>query len=594
MEFFRSAFFRMSISRRKGILDLIVVFSIFVVSSALVLGLFPHSGGSEGRLMYLYTMMSVPIIIGIYFIITSFRRSVVRDVSERESSIRSKIMLIFVFVAVLPVIPVVIISNTMMNRLVDQITAVDPGSALSRAIDMTRESMIADADSLRTECEWLGYALENDLLSIDSVSGRRHVSKIMETKGYVFQCYSREPGDRIIQNIVQLPGDAGATRYSEGIRSFVSLSEPSTRAVISRVTVDSSPVLAGVLYRNSMILALYRVIPEERTFRIKSFEQTLFLYDRKIESRPFMRSITGLIMLILAIVVVIISISLSLYLSQSITRPLLELEKAAKDVAAGDLSVSLKRGASDEFAALFGSFNAMVRQLRENKEAVYVAQKLNAWREVSRKLLHEIKNPLTPIKLSAERIRIRYSENHPDIQSIVMKGTETIIDEVGAIQSILNEFTSFARLPEINPTAQSMNEAILDYVALFHGHENIRFVLNLSDSLPPVCFDRLLMRQAVINIVKNAIEAMSDNGEIVISTGLKDGRYIFVTIKDTGPGILSSDLPRLFDPTFSRKKSGTGLGLSIVEKIALDHKGRVYCTSVPGQGAAFTIELPVG
>ena len=117
--------------------------------------------------------------------------------------------------------------------------------------------------------------------------------------------------------------------------------------------------------------------------------------------------------------------------------------------------------------------------------------------------------------------------------------------------------------------------------------------MKLDSKLPYLSFDKLLLRQAFINIVKNAIEAMENKGRIEISTGIRNQSVMYVEIKDSGPGISQSDISRLFDPTFSRKETGTGLGLSIVEKIALDHKGRVYCNSVPGQGAVFTIELPM-
>jgi nitrogen fixation/metabolism regulation signal transduction histidine kinase len=590
MELVRSVLSRFARTRQKEGHDIIVVLGIFVISAILVLGLFPREG-NEGRLMYLYTMMSVPIIIGIYFIITSFRRSVVRDSGERESTIRAKIMIIFALVSALPVVPVVIISNAMMNRLVDQITSIDPAAALSRAADMTRDDLVADADSMRIDCEGLIYQLNNGILSSGNFAGRQHITRLMGAKGYVFQCFIQGPSDGLGTKLEQLPGDSGSTMYSAGIRSFVSM-WAGAKVTISRVTVGGAPLFTGIVPYGGHLLVLYQVIPEDRTSRLKSFEETVSLYNRKIASRPFMRSVTGLLMLILAIGVVVVSIFFSIYLSRSITKPVLDLEKAARDVASGDLSVSLRRDSGDEFGTLFQSFNAMVRQLRENRDAIYVAQKLNAWREVSRKLLHEIKNPLTPIKLSAERIRLRYAENHPDISSIVEKGTGTIIEEVGAIQHILDEFTSFARLPEIEPEVQDLNEAVKDYVGFFHGHENISFTLTLQDGLPFVRFDRLLLRQAVINIIKNAIEAMDDAGAVVITTGVSQPRTVFVTIKDSGPGIAPSELPRLFDPTFSKKRRGTGLGLSIVEKIALDHRGRVYCTSVPGEGAAFTIELP--
>ena len=242
---------------------------------------------------------------------------------------------------------------------------------------------------------------------------------------------------------------------------------------------------------------------------------------------------------------------------------------------------------------LFGSFNTMTRQLKENREAMYVAQKLNAWKEVSRKLIHEIKNPLTPIKLSAERMRLRFNENNPEIGAIINKGTDTIVEEVSAIQRILDEFTNFARLPEAKPEKQNLNVAIKSYAALFQAHENVAISFFLDEAIPLIPFDKLLMRQAIVNIMKNAVEAMNGKGTIVIRTGLINQNVSFVSVKDSGPGISPDDLSRLFEPTFTRKKGGTGLGLSIVEKIALDHRGREYCKSKLGEGAEFTIELPV-
>ena len=272
---------------------------------------------------------------------------------------------------------------------------------------------------------------------------------------------------------------------------------------------------------------------------------------------------------------------------------MLEIANAAKSVASGNFDIELTGNSNDEISVLFGSFNTMTRQLKENREAMYVAQKLNAWKEVSRKLIHEIKNPLTPIKLSAERMRIRFNEKNPEIGAIINKGTDTIIEEVSAIQRILDEFTNFARLPEAKPEKQNLNVAIKSYAALFQAHENVTISFFLDETIPPIPFDKLLMRQGIVNIMKNAVEAMNGKGVIVIRTGLINQNVSFVSIKDSGPGISPDDISRLFEPTFTRKKGGTGLGLSIVEKIALDHRGRVYCKSKPGEGAEFTIELPV-
>jgi nitrogen fixation/metabolism regulation signal transduction histidine kinase len=362
---------------------------------------------------------------------------------------------------------------------------------------------------------------------------------------------------------------------------------------VSHISIDGSSVIVGGFLQNNVLVAVYRPIPEEVFQRIKLFSGALHNYSAMKNYRLRLQSLAGLMLLIVSIVVLVAAIGFSLYLSKSITRPVLEIANAAKSVASGNFDIELSRNSNDEISVLFGSFNSMTRQLKENREAMYIAQKLNAWKEVSRKLIHEIKNPLTPIKLSAERIRLRFNENNPDIGTIVNKGTETIIEEVSAIQRILDEFTTFARLPEVKPEKLYLNTAIKSYAALFQAHEKVVFIFNLYDALPPILFDKLLMRQAVVNIIKNAVEAMDSSGTITITTGLINAKTAFLSVRDTGHGIDSEDIAKLFEPTFTRKRGGTGLGLAIVEKIALDHRGRVYCKSKRGEGAEFTIELPV-
>ncbi|HRX16646.1 MAG TPA: ATP-binding protein, partial [Spirochaetota bacterium] len=247
---------------------------------------------------------------------------------------------------------------------------------------------------------------------------------------------------------------------------------------------------------------------------------------------------------------------------------------------------------SDEISVLYNSFNVMVKQLDESRRAMMHMQKLEAWKEVGSKLMHEIKNPLTPIRLSAERIRRKYFEQSDDIENIIKTGTDTIIEEVDALQHILREFSRYTRLPKLNPVFQNINDILKNCVDFFHGHENIVFKLFLDDELPDLRIDRILFRQVLINIIKNAIEAMDYYGEIVIASQIENGKAI-IRVRDNGPGIPPEDLGRLFEPTFSRKQEGTGLGLAIVEKIVMEHGGKIICRSVPGNGAEFILTLPI-
>jgi nitrogen fixation/metabolism regulation signal transduction histidine kinase len=582
--------------KRKGMIDVIVVFALFVVSAILVLGLFPRENWDEGRLLYLYTMMGVPILIAIYFILVSFRRTVSRKAFEADSSIRTKISAILMFLVILPLVPVVFISNNMIQRVMDSAGSVETRESLERANAIVKNEAISFASQTRAELDWMRNALDNGEISVQSYEVRSRLSSILRSKGFMVQCFEVLQRGELVHTLMHMPdamSDAGDVRFSKGIRRFISIRDLSDKSFVSNLTIEGRSVIVGGLVLDGMVIAIYRPVPAEFAARTTFFSKALENYSAMEKTRQRLKSLSGLLLLVVSIVVLVIAIFVSLNLSRNIANPMLEIAEAAKSVAAGNFDVSLSRKSNDEILLLFQSFNSMTRQLKENRETMYIAQKLNAWREVSRKLIHEIRNPLTPIKLSAERIRLRYGENHPDMGAIVQKGTETIIDEVNAIRRILDEFTTFARLPEVKPDKNDFNKAVKKIISLFHAHEKIHFQLSLDDALPPVLFDRPLIRQALVNIIKNSIEAMNGEGTIEVLTGRAGPRFAFVTVKDHGPGIASDDIARLFEPTFTRKAGGTGLGLSIVEKITLDHKGRVYCKSSPGEGAAFTVELPV-
>ncbi|MFW6366190.1 MAG: sensor histidine kinase, partial [Spirochaetota bacterium] len=185
----------------------------------------------------------------------------------------------------------------------------------------------------------------------------------------------------------------------------------------------------------------------------------------------------------------------------------------------------------------------------------------------------------------------KYDENAPNLHSIIKSGTETIIEEVDILRHILGEFSKYTRMPEPSREYNSINQIIQNSCNTFQGHENITFSLHLDDDIPDIFVDRILIRQMMHNIIKNAIEAMSGAGTVFIRSRL-DGDMVEIRIADTGPGISREDIDHLFDTTFSRKSDGTGLGLAIVERTVVKHGGTIECSSVPGRGAEFIIRLP--
>jgi two-component system nitrogen regulation sensor histidine kinase NtrY len=220
-------------------------------------------------------------------------------------------------------------------------------------------------------------------------------------------------------------------------------------------------------------------------------------------------------------------------------------------------------------------------------------QRMAAWREVARRIAHEVKNPLTPIALSAQRLKRKYAQFVDD--KIFEECTETIISQVELIRNLVNEFSSFARFPSANPVPCDLISLIEETLALYRdGHPNINFKINNTSDIPVLSLDRQQMKQALINLIDNAISAIKGSGNITISVAhdpiLKKVR---MEVADDGQGISNEDKTRLFQPNFSTKKAGMGLGLTIVNTIIADHNGMVNVQDNAPRGAKFVIELPV-
>jgi len=223
------------------------------------------------------------------------------------------------------------------------------------------------------------------------------------------------------------------------------------------------------------------------------------------------------------------------------------------------------------------------------------AQRMAAWREVARRIAHEVKNPLTPISLSAQRLKRKYGSRIDD--PVFDECTRMIIDHVDLIRNLVNEFSSFARFPTADLAACDLPRIVEETVALYkEGHEHIQFETRVEGDLPipRMHLDRQQIKQAMINLVDNAIAAVRGRGRVEIKLVYQHGwDHLRIEVSDNGPGISDTDKSRLFEPNFSTKKAGTGLGLTIVNTIVADHHGTISVEDRPPHGARFIIELPV-
>jgi signal transduction histidine kinase len=277
-----------------------------------------------------------------------------------------------------------------------------------------------------------------------------------------------------------------------------------------------------------------------------------------------------------------------------VTRPLEALRDGAQRVAAGELGARVEVRASGEVADLVRAFNEMTAELAHSRARLAHAERVAAWREVARRLAHEIKNPLTPIAMSVETLRDALDRQRPDFREIFDEATRAVSDEVRRLKRIVDEFSRFARLPAPERAPVAAEELVAGVLALFPAPPaGVTVAREIEPGLPAVLADRDQVLQVLLNLVRNAIDAMPAGGAIRIGAARAAGGVAF-TVSDSGPGIAPEDLARVFEPYFTTKEGGTGLGLAIAQRIAEEHGGRLEAASPRGGGAAFTLTLPAG
>jgi two-component system nitrogen regulation sensor histidine kinase NtrY len=223
------------------------------------------------------------------------------------------------------------------------------------------------------------------------------------------------------------------------------------------------------------------------------------------------------------------------------------------------------------------------------------AQRMAAWREVARRIAHEIKNPLTPIQLSAQRLRRRYLDNFAKDDTVFDECTMMIIKQVDELKNLVNEFSSFARMPASNPAPNDLNTIVSEALVLFQeGHKGVAFSFHPDPRVPIFNLDRDQIKRVLINLLDNAVSANDGQGTIALASSYNAAlQMVTLTVADTGCGIPPEDKPRLFEPYFSTKKSGTGLGLAIVSTIISDHNGYIRVKDNHPKGTRFILEFPL-
>ena len=288
-----------------------------------------------------------------------------------------------------------------------------------------------------------------------------------------------------------------------------------------------------------------------------------------------------------------VALLLAVLLARSLGGPIAELAAEARKVASGDARPLRVRGAG-EIAELAQAFDTMLVDLEATRRRLAATSRVAAWREVARRVAHEIKNPLAPIRAAVETLRRLRARQDPEFDAYFDQATRTVLDEVARIASIVTEFTRFARLPPPRPEELDLVEVARQVVQMHASGESgetdgaasssearaprARITLSVEAPPPPVRADRDQIARVLTNLVQNALDAVSTqgaSGRVAVTVGRLDPGQVFVSVTDNGPGLSPAIAPRLFEPYATSKPHGTGLGLAIAQRIAIEHDGEL-------------------
>jgi signal transduction histidine kinase len=294
---------------------------------------------------------------------------------------------------------------------------------------------------------------------------------------------------------------------------------------------------------------------------------------------------------------IVLAILFSGWAASRVTRPVDQLAAAAREVAAGNWNTRVVVSSNDELGALAESFNRMTAELLQQREQLVRTERVAAWRELARRLAHELKNPLFPLQLTVENLVRARQHSAEQFDEVFRESSSTLLAEIANLKAIISRFSEFSRMPQPQFQPVEVNELVQNVARLLRGQlrspelSSIECRMELSENLGPVAGDPELLHRALSNLALNAMDAMPQGGLLTLRTGGKGDRVI-VEVADTGTGLTAEECDRLFTPYYTSKTQGTGLGLAIVQSVISDHGGRISVRSRPGQGTTFVIELP--
>ncbi|RHX90437.1 LIC_11548 family sensor histidine kinase [Leptospira stimsonii] len=549
------------------------------------------------------------IVVYIFFFIPLFSLSLLisyfyrnkrnLETGRLKSSIRYRLTLSFIFVALLPSVPILFLSSNITGKIYERFYGIDIEEALSSGESLIRNEEEPKKKVLIEKTRLLESFLRIHPLNLETlVAGASQLNLIQSDEFYV-GIYDNEKS--ILEN--------RGLKYKPYEKDFKAFSKTSVWTEFTSYRPDYCMFFLRVPFpigRRILQTGIRIHKGEEKiVYSLISTRRNYDSADLAKEKLPYRIRLT---FSIITVSIFLLAIYFSLLFARRISRPIIELANATQKISMGDTDISLEIRETGEIGALIDSFNQMVQDLKSKNAELMQSQRIAAWKEVAQRMAHEIKNPLTPIQLSAERIRRKMkSENWEQFHEVVESGTDTIIKQVRVLEHLVNEFSDFARMPAPKLINQNLEPIIVEAVKLFEHTPQIKIETRIAKSFPQLFLDQKIMLRVLTNLIKNSIEAIERKrekeerpdyvGSILIGVSISRKimrRVAIISIEDNGIGISPELKQKVFEPYYSTKNNNTsGIGLAIVQKSVIDHNGHISIDSSNMGGCRFQIELPV-
>ncbi len=558
-------------------------------------------------LLFVLWYANVVLILTVLFVLL---RNLFKLVVERRhrilgSKFKVKLVASYIGLALIPVLLLFALAAELLHGSIDRWfnapvrPVLEQGSAVAQALyariedDALRSAarVLAEVDRfdlddpaarprLARRLRALRGELGLDLLAV--YEGRDFVQAVIDPRAGLLDL--PEPGREVLE---QAAREGSALRRQEppggrGRLLLAAAAEPGERFELTMVVV-AGEVLDPELARQSEAL-----VQGAQTFRQLEVQ------------KDDLQASHLLIFLMMTLLILLAASWVGLYLARRVTVPIQALAEGTRRLSGGDLAHRVEVDADDELGVLVASFNRMSAELEANRELLerqhrelVEAQRLAAWNEAARRVAHEIKNPLTPIRLAAERMLHRHRQGDPGLGGTIEEGVETIVREVGTLQAMVDEFSRYARMPRPRPVRVDFQRLIDETVHLYRGVKpGVEVEAEVDPAAAEAWLDPEQIRRALINLLDNAVEATPAPGRVAVRAAAAND-HLAIAVADSGPGIPPESKAKLFLPHFSTKARGTGLGLAIVHRIVTDHQGTIRVEDNQPQGTVFTIELPL-